>query len=708
MAKRNRTLRTSRTALQTTEFFVSPKGNDRWSGLLSEPNRDKTDGPFASLDCAQRATRSLKVKGVLPGLVRIVLRGGVYTLNKPFVLKPNDSGSPPLTDNWNNVTGGIRSVIYTSFPNERPVISGGRRITDWSRTKVNGRDAWVTSLPSVRRGEWTFTQLWVNGSRRKRPRTSTVQLKRIAEPLGDVVYEGDIHKVLFTGQDRFRFQPGDLEAWRNVEDIEFVGLHFWIESRIRFAGIDPATCTAKLAHRSKMRLTDDFSKLGAPYYVENVFEMLSEPGEWYLDRPTGKLYYLPMPGETMEETEVWAPYLPQLILIQGNTAKGQYVEHVCFENLTFSHTEWVPGPEALSATPQAACHIPGAVVLTHAKDIQFERCEFTHIGSYGVEIGGGSTDISVIRCSLTDLGGGGVKVWHTSPPTAKHAPGSGIDMAASTICRRITISDCEIADGGHRYHQAVGVLIGKATGVLVLHNHIHDFDYTGVSVGWTWGYAEGNAYGNIIERNHIHHIGRGMLSDMGGIYTLGMQPGTRIRFNVLHDVESRGYGGWGIYTDEGSSHILIESNITYRTKSQGFNQHYGKDNIVRNNIFALGREAIFSRSRIERHCSFEFVGNILYIDNDGKVLGGNWSTPQAVIDRNLYFNASGKPLDFAGATWKQWRERGLDAHSLVANPGFLCPAKGNFNLRRGSPASKIGFTPWDFGDIGPRHTPGPP
>jgi hypothetical protein len=193
-----------------------------------------------------------------------------------------------------------------------------------------------------------------------------------------------------------------------------------------------------------------------------------------------------------------------------------------------------------------------------------------------------------------------------------------------------------------------------------------------------------------------------MLSDMGGIYTLGVQPGTRLRYNLIHDVKSRGYGGWGIYNDEGSSYILVENNLVYRTKSNGYNQHYGQDNVIRNNIFAYGGEAQFSRGRVEPHNSFFFERNILYFDGEGTVLAGRWDDLNATIDRNLYFNVSGKPPAFAGGTLKQWQKRGADKHSLVADPLFADPANGDFTLQPGSPAEKIGFVAFDLASVGPR------
>jgi hypothetical protein len=690
------------------ELFVNPaSGNDAWSGKLSAPNADKTDGPFATIPAAQLAVRKLKdADGTLPFPVRVVLARGDHVLAEPLHFTHEDSGSPPVPNGTYGYEGPMRSVTYTSAKNGRAIITGGTRITGFTASKLNGKTVWTTHIPAVKDGSWNFTQLFVNRRRAARPvlPRDGKTLFRIAKVLGEVVLEGDIHKQLFTGQDAFEFAPGDLQAWRNTTDIEFVALHFWIETRANFASIDVATNTAKIQRKSRMRLTDDFGAMPAQFYVENVFEALDTPGQWYLDRPTGTLYYLPLPGEKIGTVHVVAPRLTQLVKFEGDIPGNKPVRYVRFENVTLSHSEWISGPELMTATPQAACHLPGAIVMRSAQHCALHNCEVSHVGSYAVEINGGSFECEVTRCDIVDLGGGGVKIWHDSPAKGERTDGGGgADMHATLTCKRISVADCVIADGGNRHHQAVGVLVGQCSGVQIVHNHIHHFRYSGVSVGWSWGYQEGHAYGNLVEYNHIHDIGMGMLSDMGAIYTLSPQPGTRIRYNLIHDVESRGYGGWGIYPDEGSSHILIENNVVYRTKSNGFHQHYGKDNIIRNNVFALGREAQIARSRLEPHDSFHFHHNIVLADNGGVIFSGNWKQNHATADDNLYYDVKKKAeLKFADGDFAAWQKRGMDRHSRIADPLFLNVGKNDFRLKANSPALKMGFLPIDMSEVGPR------
>ena len=248
---------------------------------------------------------------------------------------------------------------------------------------------------------------------------------------------------------------------------------------------------------------------------------------------------------------------------------------------------------------------------------------------------------------------------------------------------------------------------------VISHNHIHDLYYTGISVGWRWGYAESAVRDNVIEKNHIHDIGQGWLSDMGGIYMLGVQPGTVLRGNLIHDVTKSSYGGWAIYLDEGSSHMVVENNICYRTSENLFNLHYGRENIVRNNIFAFGGDGLVSYGRIEAHLGYTCERNILVSDGRPLFLGGFGPAARRITsDLNLlwdvsgrepvanytgFYRPSGATLDLAA-----WRALGHDRHSVVADPQFRNAAAGDFTLAAGSPAFALGFRPIDMSDVGPR------
>src|SRR5207247_4078816 len=137
--------------------------------------------------------------------------------------------------------------------------------------------------------------------------------------------------------------------------------------------------------------------------------------------------------------------------------------------------------------------------------------------------------------------------------------------------------------------------------------------------------------------------------------TLGIQKGTILRNNLIHDVNSYSYGGWGLYTDEGSTDILMENNVVYRCKSAGFHQHYGRDNVLRNNILAFGKEHQLMRTREEEHVSFVFTNNTVCFDS-GDLLGSNWSNDRFIIDSNVYFDArpgaSAEGLKFKGLSFE--------------------------------------------------------
>ncbi|MGA2557529.1 MAG: right-handed parallel beta-helix repeat-containing protein, partial [Verrucomicrobiota bacterium] len=393
------------------------------------------------------------------------------------------------------------------------------------------------------------------------------------------------------------------------------------------------------------------------------------------------------------KAEVVAPRLEQLVVLQGNLAAKRPVKNITLRGLTFSYTDWTTPADGYADT-QAAVTVPGDVRAEAATGCLLTNCIFTRLANYAVELGRGCQGDTVSHCEMFDLGAGGVRLGEPQPRS------DPFEQNHSHV-----IADNHLHHLGLVFPPAVGVFILQSGSNQVAHNEIDHLFYTAISVGWTWGYQESPCRENIVEYNHLHDLGQAMLSDMGGVYTLGIQRGTIIRHNLIHDVESFTYGGWGLYTDEGSSDILLENNVVYHCKSAGFHQHYGRENVIRNNIFAFNREFQLMRTRNEDHPSFLFTNNIVFFDS-GSLLGGNWQGDRYLMDRNVFWDArpAADPagLLFAGASLDNWRSRGHDLHSLVADPLFVAPNRVDFRLIPASPALKVGFKPIDLSGAGVR------
>jgi hypothetical protein len=674
-------------------YHVATNGNDTWSGTLAAANVTRSDGPLATLTGARNAVRELKGRqgGTLAQPVTVLLHQGTYALREPVILTPDDSGSPSCP------------IEYRAAQGEVPVLSGGVPIRQWQTSTVRGRSCWVADLPQVRRGQWYFRQLWVNDQRRPRARHPNTGYLAV-----DAVPEAKPEASWSKGQASFRFKEGDLEAWPTATNAEVRVMNRWVESHLPVVAVVESERLARFGKRSVFKL-----EAGDLYYVENALELLDTPGEWYLDGPAGRLYYLPLPGEDPSRTEVIAPSLSGLMRLEGRPAAGQFVDHLAFRGLTFSHTEWffpggfASGPNAIALWPppeaavggfaQAAVGVPGAVQGQGVRRTLFEECRWTHLGGYGLDLGRGCQDNRIIRCELGDLGAGGLKLGETS-----------LRDNPAEMARDNEVSDCHIHDGGRLFHSAIGIWVGQSPGNRIVHNHIHDFYYTGISLGWTWGYSRALATNTLVAFNHVHHIGRltdgdgPILSDMAGIYTLGLHRGTVIRSNLWHDSAGLRYGGWGIYFDEGTTEILAEKNLVFRTTHGGFHQHYGRDNVVRNNIFVDARDFQLQRTRHENHRSFTFERNIVSW-HQGRLLEGNWDgATNFVIDYNLYAPAAGRETRFGKWSFEQWQQRGHDQHSLVADPKFANPAQNDYTLATDSPARRLGFEPFDVKGVGVR------
>ena len=457
--------------------------------------------------------------------------------------------------------------------------------------KVGADGIWRTSLPGVRR----FDELWVNGRRAVLARTPDA---------GSYFYAV---KPVYEAEDPYqKGRTVDVDNRGAITTIRrpiprgatFCMLHGWDTDWGRVYHVDPETGLLIL-DKPVRRGFFFWPKWAVRFFCENFREALDAPGEWYADGD--EVLYIPRPGETPETAVAVVPMAEKLLVVDG-------AENLVFEDVEFGHSGYRV-PETLF-TRQSAFLVDAAIELRNVRNVTFRNCRFVGMATHGIHIAENCRGVKLTGCRFEDIGAGGVFMG----PRQQQPP--------ETETRDIELSDSVICGTSRRFPEGAGILATYVSGARILRNEIADIGYTGLSLGYVWGFKPQANRDNLIAYNRIHHLGRATMSDMAGIYTLGDNRGSRVFGNLIYDVVSYDYtggGGEGLYTDEGSRGLLFESNFVHHVKGGAINQNYGCENVFRDNVLDVpGRWAFTVHSHVTgTNLSAVVEGNVFV--TDGKV-----------------------------------------------------------------------------------------
>jgi hypothetical protein len=599
-----------------------------------------------TLLAARDAVRAWRASGHPDEAAVIRLSPGQYALTEPLKLDARD----------NQVTWMARKAGQAS-------ITGGRRISGFT---ADADGIWHAHT------DLHFEQLYINGRRGTRARFPIAGYFRMQDVRQEDAPNGKVRLTVKVAATNAAFLHEDPAALREAQLLVF---HNWDTSRYRLASVAAAAGTFSVVGE-RMQPWNPWNAQSRFLLDNYAGGQPLPPGSWFLD-DQGTLSYCPRNGERIAGTEFVAPVLDRFLEADG-------ASQVHFENLRFQYTRYEMPPDGCPPA-QAASFQGAAIEVDHARDVTFQHCEVAHTGSYGIWFQKGCHDGGLQACLLADLGGGGIRIGEMQMREDPREQTDGL-----------TIDNNIIRGCGWVHPSAVAVWIGQSANNRITHNDISDTFYTAISVGWTWGYGRSLASNNFIGFNRIHRIGQGVLSDLGGIYTLGVSPGSASIGNVIWDVRAHDYGGWGIYPDEGSSDWNIESNLVWRCtcvaphSGGAFHQHYGATNLIANNLFALSSGPPMQATRVENHRSFSLEHNLI-VSSNAEFFAGPWDKIQFESGSNCYVLLGTAPArEYPGGDLAQWRETGHDAGSILTNCAFI-GVWPDVHLPPQSPAYSIGF-----------------
>ncbi|MFZ4895615.1 discoidin domain-containing protein [Plantibacter sp. Mn2098] len=522
----------SRYTLPPLVIYVSPTAKGLQLGTKARP--------FGSLERAKQAVRLLNKHMITDIEVRLL--DGTYRLDKPFELTARDSGSNGHT------------ITYAAAPGATPIISGGTQVTGWQLSDP------ARGIYRAHVGKVDTRQLYVDGEPATRARS------------------GDNPGGFSKNATGYTITDPAYQHWGNQRDVEVVSSWGWKLQRCLVESISATAMTIQQPCWNNANLQEG-QEIQNPSWIENAYELLDSPGEWYLDKAKGDLFYKPKDGQDLSVANVTIPKAPSLVDLTGTI--GKPVHDVAFSGLTFSHSTWLEpsspdgliegqagfrmvgaGNPTFDSTRLNWKKTPGAVNVSYGHKVSFTGNTFTHLGAVGLNLNTGTQGTTITGNVFTDIAGTGLQIGGTD--IVDHHPTDKRSVTKDTTVRNNFITDIAT-----NYRGSVGILAGYTDNTVIEHNRIKHVPYSGISVGWGWGLTDKGGNVNyptnggipiydtdtpsrhtIVRYNWISDIMRSQ-ADGGAIYTLSRTPDSEVSGNYITDVPHSAYGA--IYHDEASS-----------------------------------------------------------------------------------------------------------------------------------------------------------
>jgi hypothetical protein len=682
-------LRTDAMASGAATLYISPLGNDSWSGRVPDPSA--SDGPLRSIARARDSIRQLKAAGGLKGPIRVQLRGGYYALDQAVKFDYRDSGSADSP------------ITYEAYPGETPILSGGVRISNWKRlsgipagapSQVGGL-IWAAEIPKG----WRFNELFVNGAR----------LHRASIPPADH-WEGWYQSSAGLGGKSFAFAPGTVQPPLDLKNLEVDFLTPGRAANLLFpaAAIDAASGRIDLMRAGPFPMWK-----GMPFRLENTPAGLLQPADWYVDSTSGKVYCYPPRGFDLNRSQTIAPRLSEALEIRGDDkTPGHLVQFLTLRGLTleyFDRTREDQPPPPLGHGFFTSNDT--AIFLTGVQDCTIERCNISRVGGVGIRAILYSRRLRLLNNEIADCG-------------AQAIAFTGYGPGRYFVNGEHLISGNHIHHTGKTYYNGSGISLASVGNSVIANNHIHHMAAAGVSLtgisaktlrasranaGVRWNEIGADPLtaassrqfipGHITVENNLVHDVMELINDGGGIASWAGQHEI-IRNNVIYRC-TRDFS-FGIYFDIDEMYSVIENNLVFQCPNvprprmgAAFILNENAANVVRNNIFALSdRMWWFHRS----YGGTRVTGNIFLFGphpepgGDPRRSNDFYNGGAPLMDHNLYWSTAGREVIEQFLT--SWRPTGFDRNSVAADPRFADPAGLDFRLRPGSPALQLGFKPF--------------